>query len=364
MCSEQKNYVGAFRGRAFRRGWSAATFTGAFAALSIVPDARAAAHGIEGSAVDKGTWEFIPLGIEHMLLGYDHLLFIVGVVLLAGQAVRAAKFISLFALGHSATLILATLAGWRLNATFVDVIIALSLVFVGVVGIRGRPTDWRPFGVTVFAFGLVHGLGLSTRLQDLRLPDDGLLGRVIAFNVGIEIGQLLVISVLAVLGALLSTCVRPEKILTPAYSGIALVGVVAAAILGISSRGEPGPVAVASATGTCTVRSVEQPSVSTGGHPPKRFYGPEETAPEGDFGHVIGDGLVVVRYEQGLTASQIADLKAYVVEARFLVGGAATAADAAVRAIAQDRTLTCTEFDLPAVKEFSNAWFEEFRDSP
>ncbi|WP_309235798.1 HupE/UreJ family protein [Amycolatopsis sp. SID8362] len=140
----------------------------------------ASAHGISGSAADKNTLEFIPLGIEHMLLGWDHLLFIAGIVLLAGELRRAAKLISVFVLGHSTTLIAGTLAGWRVDATVVDIVIALSLVFVGVVG-------W--FGLGVFAFGLVHGLGLSTRLQDLGLPEDGLFGRVIAFNVGVEIGQ-------------------------------------------------------------------------------------------------------------------------------------------------------------------------------
>jgi hypothetical protein len=77
--------------------------------------------------------------------------------------------------GHSLTLLVATLAGWKLNATVVDVVIALSLVYVAVQWIRGRPESLRVMGVPVFAFGLVHGLGLSTRLQALGLPDDGLV---------------------------------------------------------------------------------------------------------------------------------------------------------------------------------------------
>ena len=156
---------------------------------AVVFAPAASAHGISGSAADKSTLEFIPLGIEHMLLGWDHLLFIAGIVLLAGELRRAAKLISVFVLGHSTTLIAGTLAGWRVDATVVDIVIALSLVFVGVVGWFGRLTQWRWFGLGVFAFGLVHGLGLSTRLPDLGLPEDGLFGRVIAFNVGVEIGQ-------------------------------------------------------------------------------------------------------------------------------------------------------------------------------
>jgi len=77
----------------------------------------ASAHGIHGSAASLSTLEFVPLGIEHMLLGWDYLLFIVGVVLLAGKMGRAAKLISLFVAGHSLTLIVATLVGWQLDAT-------------------------------------------------------------------------------------------------------------------------------------------------------------------------------------------------------------------------------------------------------
>jgi hydrogenase/urease accessory protein HupE len=153
------------------------------------------AHGITGRATDLSTLEYVPLGIEHMLLGWDHLLFVLGIVLLAGQPQRAAKLISLFVLGHSVTLIAGTLLEWRLSPAFVDGVIALSVVYVGVLGLRGRPEDWTAVGATVFGFGLVHGLGLSTRLQELGIPDDGLLGKTLAFNVGLEIGQLLAVLV-------------------------------------------------------------------------------------------------------------------------------------------------------------------------
>ncbi|MEU4448420.1 HupE/UreJ family protein [Actinosynnema sp. NPDC050801] len=134
------------------------------AALAGSPG-TASAHGI-GSAAGLNAWQFIPLGIEHMLLGWDHLLFIAGIVLLAGELRRAAALISVFVLGHSTTLIVATLAGWQVDAVAVDVVIALSVLFVGVVGLIGRPKDWRWFTLAILAFGLVHGLGLSTRLQD------------------------------------------------------------------------------------------------------------------------------------------------------------------------------------------------------
>ncbi|WP_020389688.1 HupE/UreJ family protein [Kribbella catacumbae] len=134
------------------------------------------------------------------MLGWDHLLFIAGIVLLSGELRRAAKLISVFVVGHSTTLIIATLGGWRVNPTVVDVVIALSLVFIGAVDWFGHRDRWRLFGLGVLGFGLIHGVGLSTRLQDLGLPEEGLLARVIAFNIGIEIGQLLGIAVMVAIG--------------------------------------------------------------------------------------------------------------------------------------------------------------------
>lgn len=189
------------------------------------------AHGITGRATDLTTLEYVPLGIEHMLLGWDHLLFVLGVVLLAGRAQRAAKLLSLFVAGHSLTLILGTVLEWRLSPAFVDAVIALSVVYVAALGLKGRPDDWTVPCAVIFVFGIVHGLGLATRLQELGIPDAGLLGKTIAFNVGIEIGQLV-----AVLGfvALLWT-VAPRIPHWPAvrqalFGVVAAVGAVAAAV--------------------------------------------------------------------------------------------------------------------------------------
>ena len=111
------------------------------------------AHGIGDSAGDKSVLQFVPLGIEHMLLDWDHLLFILGVVLLSGNLGRAAKLISVFVVGHSLTLLIATIAGWQLNATFVDVVIALSLVYVGIQGIRATRGAEDRGGPPIFAAG-------------------------------------------------------------------------------------------------------------------------------------------------------------------------------------------------------------------
>ena len=161
-----------------------------FLAALAAPPTAASAHGIGGDAADRSVLGFVPLGVEHMLLGWDHLLFIAGVVLIAREVRLAAKLISVFVVGHSTTLIAATLAGWQVNAGLVDAIIALSVAFVGCVGLFNRPESFTWFGGVVLAFGLIHGLGLATRFQALGLPEEGQLWKVIAFNVGIEIGQL------------------------------------------------------------------------------------------------------------------------------------------------------------------------------
>src|SRR5215210_6652383 len=161
----------------------------AVSAGSLLLPETSIAHGLAGG-YDPGraVLDYVWLGFWHMLAGWDHLLFIAGILLLAGSVKTAAKLISLFVLGHSITLLTATLAGWRLDPTLVDAVIALSLVYVGVQALRGRPENVRLMAAVDFGFGLVHGLGLSTRLQDLGLPDGGLVIRVVLFNVGVEVG--------------------------------------------------------------------------------------------------------------------------------------------------------------------------------
>src|SRR4051794_20887011 len=114
------------------------------------------AHDITGTG--DSIPEFLWMGVTHMMLGWDHLLFALGVVLLAGKPRRAASMISLFALGHSVTLIAATLTETSVSPRRVDIIIALSVAFVGVVGVFARPRTplhWRLFGAAVLGFGLI-----------------------------------------------------------------------------------------------------------------------------------------------------------------------------------------------------------------
>lgn len=201
------------------------------------------AHGIHSEAENLSILGFIRLGIEHMLLGWDHLLFVAGVLLIAGNARRAAKLISIFALGHSITLIVATLAGWQVSAEAVDMVIAFSVAFVGAVAVMGQPARWSVFAAIVLIFGLIHGLGLSTRFQELGLPEEGLIWKVIAFNVGVEIGQLMAILIMVAIGAAASKMIdlrepaRREKATRLAAVALVVIGVVATPLVAYRSIG-------------------------------------------------------------------------------------------------------------------------------
>lgn len=333
-------------------------------AASVAVPGTASAHGIGGSAAGKSVWEFVPLGIEHMLLGWDHLLFIAGIVLLAGELRRAAKLISVFVAGHSTTLIIATMAGWQVNAMLVDVVIALSVLFVGVVGYFGGPRRWRSFGFVVLAFGLVHGLGLSTRLQALGLPEDGLLARVIAFNVGVEIGQLLAIVVMVLLGRLFTKLVAWPKAPRLAHGGLVVVGLVAAIVLGVLTVTQPEVSAQDDGFGSCdVVPRTETYRGGDGGHPSKDFYGPDETYPEADFGHVLGDGYLAVHYPPTLPAEQLTELRGFVTgpEGNRVMAGAKPGQTEQLKAINAFETMNCADFDLAALKKFTDRWFADPR---
>jgi hydrogenase/urease accessory protein HupE len=326
----------------------------------------AAAHGI-GSAAGLSAWEFIPLGVEHMLLGWDHLLFIAGVVLLAGELRRAATLISVFVAGHSTTLIIGTLAGWRINAIAVDVVIALSVLFVGVVGLIGRPKSWRWFTLAILGFGLVHGLGLSTRLQDLGLPEQGLLVRVIAFNVGIEIGQLAAITVLVVLGKLFVTFVTWQGASRVINVGLVAAGLVTAVLLPFVATAPPAQ-ADRGALGDCEVGPLEEAYSYDGisGHPMKDFFEPAETYPESSFAHVLGDGYVLVHYPATLSASDVDALREYVTGAKGnrVVGGAEPGQSVKLKAVNAYEMMTCDTVDLTALDAFKKAWFDDPRSRP
>lgn len=137
---------------------------------------------------------FLYLGAKHMVTGYDHLLYLAGVIFFLGRLRDVVTFVSLFAVGHSITLLFGVLSGFHVNAYLIDAIIGLSVCYkalenLGTINLINPKT-------AVFGFGLAHGFGLSSKLQDLSLSGDGLVANMLAFNVGVEVGQVIALAVL------------------------------------------------------------------------------------------------------------------------------------------------------------------------
>ncbi len=176
------------------------------AVLGIAPEAMA--HGV--TAGDKGfiqessgilTMPFLYLGAKHMVTGYDHLLFLTGVIFFLYRFRDVALYVSLFAAGHTVTLLLGTLMEISVSAYLIDAIIGLSIVYKALDNM-GAYQRW--FGVqpdtrvATMVFGLFHGFGLATKVLDYGMSSDGMVPNLIAFNVGVELGQLMALSVILI----------------------------------------------------------------------------------------------------------------------------------------------------------------------
>lgn len=174
----------------------------ALAALPLISSSAAWAHGIseadKQAMLDAGYIRYVWLGATHMLTGYDHLLFIFGVIFFLTGFKDIVRYITAFTLGHSITLVFATIFRISANYYLVDAVIALSVVYKGFDNIDGfrRFMGREPPKLIsiIFCFGLIHGFGLATRLQQLPLGQDGLIARILSFNVGVEIGQIIALS--------------------------------------------------------------------------------------------------------------------------------------------------------------------------
>jgi hypothetical protein len=180
--------------------------------------------GERGGSV-RETGSFLALGIEHILTGYDHLLFLVGLLLTGGRLLSLAKIITAFTIAHSVTLSLAVLQVVSLPDRLIEAVIALSIAFVAAENLLGRPTVSRRWLVS-FAFGLVHGFGFSSALRELGLPAHGLLLSLFGFNVGVEVGQALVVAVCLPLLLLLRRTEWEKRAVLSSSLVIFLIGLV------------------------------------------------------------------------------------------------------------------------------------------
>jgi len=144
---------------------------------------------------------FMYLGAKHMVTGYDHILFLLGVVFILYRMKDVGTYVSIFAVGHSTTMLAGVWFGWGINAYIVDAIIGLSVVYKALDNL-GAYQRW--FGVqpntkaATLIFGFFHGTGLATKILDYDIASEGLLANLLAFNVGVELGQLMALAVILI----------------------------------------------------------------------------------------------------------------------------------------------------------------------
>jgi len=176
-------------------------------AVAAACSGAAFAHGISGDdqafllrATGPQIGPYLYLGAKHMVTGYDHLLFLAGVIFFLYRLKDVALYVTLFAVGHSTTLLLGVLGGLHVDSYLVDAVIGLSVVYKAFENMGGfQRLGWQPdTRAAVLIFGFFHGFGLATKLQDLSISPDGLVANMLAFNVGVEIGQLLALSAMVI----------------------------------------------------------------------------------------------------------------------------------------------------------------------
>jgi hypothetical protein len=176
--------------------------------LLLAGTSQAFAHGV--AAGDKGYIQeisgvhlipFAYLGAKHMVTGYDHVLFLLGVIFFLYRLKDIGLYVSLFAIGHSTTMVLGVYFDWTVNAYLIDAIIGLSVVYKALdnMGAYQRWFGFQPdTKMMTLGFGFCHGLGLATKIIEYQLAPNGLLANLLAFNFGVEIGQVLALAMILI----------------------------------------------------------------------------------------------------------------------------------------------------------------------
>ncbi len=145
---------------------------------------------------------FLYIGAKHMITGYDHLLFLVGVIFFLFKPKEVLLYVSFFTIGHSITLLFGVLTDITINSYLIDAIIALSIVYKGFDNLGGFKSFFNKQPNTkaaVLIFGLFHGFGLASKLQEFKFDREGLFTNLIGFNIGVEIGQFIALAVVLIL---------------------------------------------------------------------------------------------------------------------------------------------------------------------
>lgn len=170
---------------------------------------QAFAHGVDDSTkqfiLSNDGAAFLPyvyIGAKHMVTGYDHILFLVGVVFFLFRLREIVLFVSLFTLGHSATLLAGVYFDLQINPYLIDAVIGFSVFYKGFDNLGGFKNllGFQPnLKLAVFAFGLCHGFGLATKIQEFDIPENGRLANLLAFNLGVELGQVVALTFVVLL---------------------------------------------------------------------------------------------------------------------------------------------------------------------
>ena len=176
--------------------------------LGLLISLTAIAHGVDSATKNfllnnsgMAIMPFIYIGAKHMITGYDHLLFLVGVVFFLFKTKDVLIYVSLFTLGHSATLLFGAFYDIQVNTFLIDAIIGFSIIYKGFDNLGGfkKLVGVQPnTKIAVLIFGLFHGFGLATKLQEFELNNDGLLTNLLAFNLGVELGQIMSLSLVLI----------------------------------------------------------------------------------------------------------------------------------------------------------------------
>jgi len=178
---------------------TSATRTAITVALVAMASTALSAHGVSGKDAvflqgleGRAIIPLMYLGAKHMVTGYDHLLFLVGVIFFLYRLKDVLLYVSLFTIGHSLTLLGGVLGGIHANPYLIDAVIGFSVVYKAFENMDGfrRVFGFQPdTRAAVLIFGLFHGFGLATKLQDFELAPQGLVANIVSFNVGVEMGQ-------------------------------------------------------------------------------------------------------------------------------------------------------------------------------
>lgn len=185
------------------------TYLPAIFSLALFTSSFALAHNVtEGDAgYIQEIWgvhaiPFMYLGAKHMVTGYDHILFLLGVIFFLYKFKDVAIYVSIFAFGHSTTMLIGVIYGWGVNAYIVDAIIGLSVVYKALDNL-GAYQKWFGFQpntkLATLIFGFIHGTGLATKILEYEIAQDGLLMNLISFNVGVEIGQIVALAIILII---------------------------------------------------------------------------------------------------------------------------------------------------------------------